>query len=391
MKRRGWITALYSGIQGSFWMSFCVCISFAAVYLQWLGYSNTELGLILAAGNLSGAWLGPYLSSLIDRFERFSAGRMIPLLLAAQTASLALLAVCPFKGAAASVGFVLYIAFCIAVNSLNLKLYVDAAYGGLSVNYGISRGVGSLAFVLLSLALGIAAERLGAGILPYVGMFLSGLQLLAHFLFCKRVTDVGPGRGGTQQGASLSKFLLTNRRFCVLLLGIALLFCAHNIVFNFLINVTDHVGGTTATMGIINGFMAAVEIPVMIVFSRLFGKRSIGGILRISFVFFTLKSAAIAAASSVPLLFAAILLQAPSFALYTAAIVPYVDRVIPHRDSAKAQSLVFSMTQVGAVLSSLVGGVLYDNLSVTATLWIACAICAAGTLIASAGITRSAG
>ena len=50
MSEKRIVTALYSWVQGSFWMSFCVSVSFAAVYLQGLGYDNTTLGLILCWG-----------------------------------------------------------------------------------------------------------------------------------------------------------------------------------------------------------------------------------------------------------------------------------------------------------------------------------------------------
>ena len=90
-------------------------------------------------------------------------------------------------------------------------------------------------------------------------------------------------------------------------------------------------------------------------------------------------------AATVPLLFAALLLQAPSFALYTAAIVDYVGETVPFEDSAKAQRLAFSMTTLGAVLASVAAGRLYDALPVPTVLWIACAITACGVTLAILG------
>ena len=43
------------------------------------------------------------------------------------------------------------------------------------------------------------------------------------------------------------------------------------------------------------------------------------------------------------------------------------------------------MTTLGAVLASLVAGKLYDMLTVPQTLWIACAVTAAGVLLALVG------
>ena len=84
--------------------------------------------------------------------------------------------------------------------------------------------------------------------------------------------------------------------------------------------------------------------------------------LRFSFIFFTLKTAAIAAAPNIPLLFAAESLQVLSYALYAPAIVAYVTLIVPYDDAAKGQSLAFSMTTIGGVLASLISGRLLDVL-----------------------------
>ena len=103
MKQRSSLTARYSAVQGSFWMGFCVTISFAAVYLQGLGYSNASLGVILAVGNLLGALLGPEVSARIDRSERLSAWGFVWPWLLIETAILIVLIAVPVKGAVTSV------------------------------------------------------------------------------------------------------------------------------------------------------------------------------------------------------------------------------------------------------------------------------------------------
>lgn len=67
-------TAFYALNQIAFWMEFCLSSSFSAVYLGAIGYSNTELGILLAIGNVLGLVLGTILSDLIDRREHISAG-----------------------------------------------------------------------------------------------------------------------------------------------------------------------------------------------------------------------------------------------------------------------------------------------------------------------------
>ena len=386
MKQRSSLTARYSAVQGSFWMGFCVTISFAAVYLQGLGYSNASLGVILAVGNLLGALLGPEVSARIDRSERLSAWGFVWPWLLIETAILVVLISVPVKGAVTSAAFALYVAFSVSLNSINLKLFVDCVHGGQGVDYGVARGMGSAAFVLASVVLGVLVKRLGVHVLPWAGLVMVALQALAHALLRRGYAPAAVRGGQTgHRGRTMLAFLGENRRFTVLLLGAALIFFGHNTATNFLINVTRYAGGDESTLGALNGFMAAVEIPVMFFFGRIRGGRKSVSLLRVSLLFFALKAALLPLASSVAGIFGVFLLQAPSFALYTAVIVDYVAETVPFEDSAKAQSLAYSMTTVGAVLASLIAGRLYDLLTVPQTLTVAAAVTAAGVLLALLG------
>lgn len=383
------LTPAYAFVQAAFWMDLCVALSFCSVYLKGLGYSNSAAGLVIAVGNLLGALLGPGISSLIDSHERITAAKALPPVLAMRMLMLIVLMADPSGGSLTLIAFTVYIAFSMSVNSLDLKLYVDASFSGIRVDYGIARSAGSFAYVIISLMLGVLVSSSSVRSIPCAAAAVGILQIFAHVLFIRK-TGGAKGQCGTkaETGVSLAVFAVSNRRFCLLLAGTVLLFFSHNIVCNFLINITDKVGGDTGSMGILNGFMAAVEIPVMLSFTKLFGGRDKGKILRFAFAVFTFKAAAIALAGSFFGLMSAFLLQAPSFALYTAAIVPYIEDRIPYRDSAKAQSLAFTMTTLSSVLAGTVGGMLYDNAGVSATLWTAAAVCAVGSVISVSGVQK---
>ncbi len=172
MKSQKNLTVSYALVQAAYWMNFCLTSGFAAVFLQGLGYNNAELGVVLAVGNLLGAVLGPVLSSLIDRHRAITPARLIVPLLALETGSLILLLFVPSKGLAASAGYVFFIAFCIALNSMYLKLYVDLLHSGAYINYGVARGMGSFAYVLMSVGLGAVIEAVGIRSMPVGGIIL---------------------------------------------------------------------------------------------------------------------------------------------------------------------------------------------------------------------------
>ncbi|MBO6013916.1 MAG: MFS transporter [Oscillospiraceae bacterium] len=379
-------TLAYSAVQASYWMTICAAIAFAVVHLQDLGYSNTELGLILAGGNLSGAVLGPTVSARIDRNPAAKPSVLAPVFLSAQALTLLAQLLFPVRGPVMTLAVLLQIGFSLTVNSINLKLYVDCLSQGHSIDFGIARGIGSLAFVFSSIILGKLVTRFSVNILPAAGLLLCLLQLLSHMAMCRFVSYRDGREEQREKASDLLGFFARNRRFCVLLIGTVFLFFAHNSIFNFLINVTKNVGGDTETMGWLNGYIAAVEIPVMLLFSRLRKLADCKVLLRISFLCFILKGTAIALVGSVPALAAAFLLQAPSFALYTAAIVPFVNEEIPFEDSAKAQSLMYTMTTVGTVLSSVISGRLFDIIPVRSVIWISVAAAFIGAVIAAASL-----
>lgn len=385
------ITVYYSLNQASFWMIFCLSSSFAAVYLGALGYSNTELGSLLALGSVLGFFLGTGLSSFVDTSPRFNAADVLWPMLAFQTVFFLLLLFFPVRGAVTSICYPLLLAFTLAVNTLNLKLCADFEHYECPVNYGIARSMGSAAYMAVSMLLGVWVTKFGVRILPTVGLAVTALQCVANALLARSVVRLrkkmlSSHPAALPPGRSLSDFLRQSPRFCLLLAGTALLFFSHNTTSTFLINFVERAGGGTETLGYLAAFIAAVEIPTMLLFSRVFRRRSCALVLRFSFILFVIKAAAFAAAPSIPLLFAAAAIQIPSYALYVPGIVAYVTLIVPYEDAAKGQGLAFSMTTIGGVLASLISGRLFDTLSVPATAWIAAAVCAVGAILACRGL-----
>ena len=434
MRSKTKYTISYSCVQASFWMSLCVFSGFAAVYLQSLGYTNAKLGIILACGTLLGSLLGPELSSAIDRSaeDRITASTLMPKVIAAEAAATIVMLLFPVKGLVTSVSFVAFIALATTINSLVLKLYTDAIYCGMDIDYGISRSMGSLGYVLTSFAVGSLCEAISPRAVPAAGLAVCAFQLFSFLKFsgflkraqagesASQPEDMSAGQASVEESAeacipeseqlnrnssksttpaagaevhststTIAAFLIRNKAFCLILAGSALIFFSHNTLCNFFINVVKNVGGSTSDMGFLNGLMALIEIPVIFFYSKLTRNFRTSAVLRTGLIFFTAKAAAIALAGSVAGIAGALLLQAPSFGLYTGAIVPYVDEVISHEDSAKAQSLAFSVTMLGSVFASTVSGHLFDVMSVSSVMWISCAVCAVGSVLAVLGVRRT--
>ena len=384
------VTVHYTLITGGFWMAFCVVTAYAAVYLQGVGCTNGELGVILALGNVGGALLSPVLGACIDRNRNLRHASVINVLLAVQVVLLILLRVHPRRDLLTAACYVLYISAMMPVNAVNLDLCVRLERAKAPLNFGFARSMGSFSFVILSTLLGIVTARWGYLTLPLAGLAVVALQFAGNRLIdrdLRLAEDALPPAGAASQerSSSLSAFVRENRMFCLMLFGTIIIFIAHNMDGNFLINEIRNLGGDTAVMGYVAAFTAITEVPVMMFSSRLPKRWSTVQYIRLSLVMFVFKILAYALAPTIPLFFAARVLQAPSYALYTVLIVGYANSVVAPKDSAKAQSLAFSMTTIGSVLASLIGGRMFDAVGVRSTMLTAAAIAAVGTVIALAG------
>ena len=336
------ITFHYMIITGGFWMAFCVVTAYAAVYLQGVGCSNAELGLILALGNVGGALLSPVLGAMIDRNRSLRHASVINVLLAVQVVLLVLLRVHPEHDLLTAACYVLYMTAMMPVNAVNLDLCVRLERAKAPLNFGLARSMGSFSFVILSTLLGIITAKWGHLSLPFAGLAVILLQFFGNRIIDRDLRNaeslVPPEEtAASEKSSSLPVFIKENRMFCLMLFGTIILFIAHNMDGNFLINEIRALGGDTAIMGYVAAFTAITEVPVMMFASKLPRRWSTVQYIRLALIFFVFKSLAYALAPSIPLFFAARVFQAPSYALYTVLIVGYADSQVARKDSAKAE------------------------------------------------------
>ena len=189
MKQAKGLNALYSAVQGTYWMSYCVSVTFAVIFLLAHGSNNTEAGIVLSTGCLLGALLGVLLGALIDRHPGCTVPRLFPCLMAGQALTLALMLILQPHGLVLGVIYSLYMAFFIAVGALDLKLYGDLSNSG-SINYGLARGMGSLAYVIASVSLGMIVKHFSANVLLYAGIVICILDAIVHWIIFQRMPAV---------------------------------------------------------------------------------------------------------------------------------------------------------------------------------------------------------
>lgn len=377
----------YSFVQAGYWMGVCVAFSFSAVMLQARGFSNAELGRIMATGNICGFILSQLLGERLDRSKRLTVYHVLWTMHLLQFVLLAAFALIPGHGAVISAIFIPYVALEVCINPVNTQLYNLIELRGIHINYGLTRGIGSMSYAIISAILGTAAGIFGAAALPIAGLALIIFRCTALLCIQLRLNRSDlvmekPIRAPNQEDSrSLASFLRYNPRFCGLLLGIALIFSGHNMVTNFMINVVRSVGGNETGMGWLNAFMASTEIPMMFLYDRLTRRVKCSATVRFAAIVFVVKAASFAFAQSMLGLYGACMLQALSYALLIPASVRYVNLYIAPADCAKGQALIAGMTSLGSIFASFFGGMLYDLTSVRTTLLVGLFVAASGAVL----------
>lgn len=397
------INLIYCAVQGFFWMGLGICINFAAVFLQYCGFSNSELGLIMALGNVASILISALTATIVDSFSRRALARCIWVLYALQALCLGVCALFPGRTLLIAVVYCLYMGCVLSVNPLNTEICARLSVVFGDINYGVARGMGSVAFALMAAVMGVLMSSVGASTLPIAGLVfvLAQAALLAVVMpwLSKAAlpgraagsgaaanADVSAGAGreaerGGEQASGFLAFMRENKRFCLLMLGVSALFLSNNLSNNFLINVVRNVGGDEAALGGITAFMAITEVPVMFLYDRITRRVSCPATVRIAAAFFVVKGVAILCSGSVGALYAAHSFQALSFAMIIPAMVRYVNLYIAPKDSAKGQSLSFATTSLGSIFSSSLGGLLYDGFGVSAALTVAVFAAALGAVM----------
>ncbi len=377
----------YSLLQVAYWVTSAVVFCFTTVFLQFRGYSNYEIGIVFALGNVIGFVIQPLIAGYVDRSNRRTLLRCIRI--TAVLSALLMLAVYLLpSGSASLIGvYALLVAGNTLLNPLCISLSFYIESWGCGVNFSRARALGSLSYAVCNVILGMLVQRVSENAVPMTLILFSALLGLATVLFIpgdRAQRAAAPERHAqamAEKPSGLLEFARENKRFMVFLIGTATLYFTHGMIGNFMIEFIRNIGGGSEDMGNVLAFMTVVEVPVMLLFKRLTKRFKCSSLLRFAVIMFSVKELMIYLSSSLPALYAAEALQAFSFALFVPASVRYVDEVIAKHNAVKGQAFVTAMMTLGSIFASYIGGLLLDTSTPKFTLLVGVIVSAVGTLI----------
>lgn len=381
----------YSVVQALYWMTSCALAGYAAVYLQDRGLSNTLIGVVVGGAAFFSMVVQPLVAQIAESISWLTVKRTIQLLVVGMAVMFGALTVFPIPVAGV---VVLYM----GMNILNYcmppmlsAMGMEFINQGYYLNFGLSRGLGSISYAVCAAILGFVIDRFFPGVLGYVYVVLAVLLFLAVSV----MEDLGVGEKNSSQmrerkclgkekrdtGENIWKVIWKNKTFVCLMIGFCLANMNNAAVATYTVNIIKKLGGTDTILGFANFVSAATEMPVMLLFGYFMKKGNCIRLLKVSALFFVIKPLILVDAGILPMVFLGLGLQGLSFGMFTPAAVYFVNSSLAPEHRVRGQA-IFSVITAGAATcgGNLLGGWLQDTFGLDTMLWVCVSMAVIGLL-----------
>lgn len=374
------LTFQYTFHQMAYWATAAGVMSFATAFLLQRGFAASTVGILLASGNLLSCAFQPVLADWADR----TGGNVLKWLTAGLTlvsaACFTAIQLLPMPETAFGLLYLLGVFAFDAMNPLMNALNVSYMTSGYSINYGLSRGMGSLAYAIAALGIGKIMARFGADWMIWISLGLLAVNAAMAMSYPSLVTGVSTEKK-QNDCCSLSVFFRRYKWYCVSLLGVMLLGMFHAMTENYLIEIVTPLGGDSGTVGVALFLATAVEAVILVYFDKVRSKISDNWLLKLSGISFTLKSVLLLMASSVAAIYWIQPLQGTSYTFLSPTQMYYANNKIRPGDMVKGQAFITASYTLGCAAGNFTGGQLLSAFGVRALLLAGVAMAAAGTAV----------
>lgn len=354
----------YCALLGVHTMMLCPAINFVAPYLAAAQVSSKDIGILVAVSCLLAVVFQQIFGRMVDK--NLVDGRKLLLFMTAiltlAAFSLAFLDVGALR--AIIFGGLYFITLVMMPILYSFSFFYESK--GISVNYGVARGCGSMSYAACSVILGFLVAELGTSVVP-ISYGILGAALFAILMSMPALKGTTSKSTAPTQSTSLqlSKF----PAFRLMLIGLSLVMLFHNMLMTYFIYAIEHVGGDSSNLGLALGIAAVLEIPILFLYTRIKGNTASKYFLTAAGVFFFVKAALFIVAQSVTMIYMVQCLQIVSYGLMAAARVYYVDETVGKKYETTGQAYMAATETVGIVFGSIIGGFLLQELGVDALLW----------------------
>ena len=385
-----WTTG-YAFLNIAYFAAFCTVHACAAVFLMSRGFTNTQVGILLATANITSALFQPFIADVIDKKGWLTNRRFIMISCIVILAGSLVLRFISDNKAVIFIIYALIYMIQFAYQPVMTALCFEYRKKGCDIVYGLARGLGSAGFAVTSAFMGRAVERHGADLLPTVTVIIMAVSLVAVFFYrpAKNIEETGTDESsGAKEAAHsmITDFFRAYPAFMLFVIASICFFFAHNMINDFMIQIIRSLGGGETELGYSNFLQAILELPVMALIGFVLRKVSPAKLLVFSGAAFFVKILILIFAQNMVWMFVSQSFQLFAYAVFIPAGAYYVSHTMAENDQVKGQAYVTSAITIGGVFSNLISGIILDNLGMRPMLITGTAVCFVGVLISFAAL-----
>ena len=385
-------TIRYTLINATYFAAFCTIHACAAVFLLGNGFTNTEVGVLLAIANIVSAIVQPVVAGIIDKQGALTNRRFILIsVITILLGSVILLFSTDNKLVIFPVFALIYM-IQFAYQPVMTALCFEYQKAGCSIMYGLARGLGSASFAVTSAFIGGLIEDRGVKILLYLNIILMALSAVMIFTFKKPQkavpSEIEEETKETGKSSSFGSFIKRYPAYSLFLVGVVCFFFAHNMINDFMIQIIRNLGGAEKELGYANFLQAILELPVMALIGLILKKFTSRVLLLFSGVAFLIKIIILIFSTNMGHMYLSQSCQLFAYAVFIPAAAYYVSKTMTDHDQVKGQAFVTSAITMGGVFSNLLSGVILDHFGIRPMLITGTVVCAIGVGIAFFAMLR---
>ena len=374
------MTGLYTAHQVTYWAAAAGVVSFATAFLLGKGFAPAAVGTMLAVGNLLSCAAQPLLANFADR----TGGNVLKWMTASLTAVCILcfgvVQMLPLSGFLFGAVYLLGVFALDAMMPLMNALSVSYTENGYRLNYGFSRGIGSLGYSLSALLIGRLMAQRGIDWMIWVSLALLVLNVLVVLAYPTLHTAQREREEATEC-CTIGAFFVKYRWYCFSLVGVMLLAMFHAMTENYLIEVVRPLGGDSGSVGVALFIATAAEMVVLVCFDGVRRHIRDTWLLKFAGLSFLLKAVLLLIAPGVTSIYFIQILQATSYAFLSPTQLYYARSRIGMADMVKGQAFITASYTLGCAMGNFAGGQILQYFSVPVMLFAGIVMAALGTLV----------
>jgi PPP family 3-phenylpropionic acid transporter len=377
----------YAAIQSLHWANITCLLAYAVVILQERGFTNAQIGVIIAVRYCSSIVAQPIVASMADRLrdriplKYFNMTMLVFAFIANMclffTKTNFVLTLLMFLLIGCSVGI---------VGPLNDSLAMQYINGGYKLNYSLARGFGSITSAFVCLALSWFVGQFGNNVVLIVHSVLLSIEFLVlafwpNYLDDNDINRVEKECVTIKRPQSYFQIIKSNKALLAFLLAALCVYMGNVTIWQYMAPILQNVGGQSKDVGLALFILSLCGFPISVFYNRIFQKFGYQKLLIISYFILFMQVLLLIYVTSPAFVFALMTLEIFGGGLMMPSEVLYVNKLVSPENVVKGQSLLRVTTNgIGSMLSNLLNGILLDKAGVQCMLAVSAGIILIGFL-----------